>query len=89
MKARYASMPDWVYRWLKITDAMDKGPFRQHDHDYGTAGYTRKGWPRADTRAEADRSLRLRLIESGMKPWRAWLIWWGCVTLIWWKWRRG
>lgn len=87
MKERYASMPDWLYDLLKITEAQDKNCFRMHDHDYGNAGYTLNGWPRAKTRAEADRNFRLRLIQYGLQSWKAWLIWLGCRLFVWWKWR--
>lgn len=87
MKDRYASMPNWLFNWFGITEEQDQGPFRMHDMDYGTAGNTLNGWPRAKTRAEADRNLRTRLVEYRMKPWRAWLIWLGCRALVANKWR--
>lgn len=88
MKKRYASMPNWLYKLLKITEEQDKNCFRMHDHDYGTVGHVLHDWQRATTRSEADRNLRIRLIEYGMKPWRAWLIWLGCRVFVWWKWRK-
>jgi hypothetical protein len=88
MKARYASMPDWLYRFLRITKKQDQGPFRMHDHDYGNVGYTINGWDRAKNRAQADRNLHYRLIEYGVRPDKAFLIWAGSRLFLWWKWRR-
>lgn len=76
MKDRYASMPDWLYRFLRITEAMDKGAFRWHDRDYGTMA------PVAPTRAVADAMLRDRLIAFGMAPLLAWSIWAFCRLFL-------
>ena len=87
-KVRYASMPDWLYRTLKITPAMDRECFRMHDHDYGRAGYTVLRWTRAETRAEADENLRIRLIAYGLPKSSAFLVWLGCRLLKSNKWRK-
>jgi len=80
-KVRYASMPDWLYRTLKITPAMDRERFRMPDH-------TVLRWTRAETRAEADENLRIRLIAYGLPKSSAFLVWLGCRLLKSNKWRK-
>lgn len=88
MKSRYASMPDWLFKWLGITPTQDIICFRMHDHDYGNAGHKVLNFKRADTRAEADANLRHNLIHFDLAPWKAWLIWAGCRLFVAHKWRK-
>lgn len=92
VKKRYASMPEWLYRFLGITDQMDALAFRQHDHDYGGKGLQvlmPNGNPMkgAKTREEADEALEARLISMGLARWKAWIVWAGRRLLKGDKWR--
>lgn len=87
MTKKYASIPNWLYNSLKITDEMDKTCFKMHDHDYGNAGYTCCGWKRAETRLEADENLRSRLKEKGLNSISAQIVFLGCRLFCYGKWR--